>query len=149
MMGCDKDYDSRLRRLYRFSVPLISTDSLAEMLHNHSVYLLDIRSREEYEVSHIEGAQYVDYEAFKDADILHIPKKAKVVLYCSVGYRSERIGERMQALGYTDVNNLYGGIFQWKNQDRSVVNLQNQPTDSVHAYNRTWSVWLNKGIKVY
>jgi hypothetical protein len=70
-------------------------------------------------------------------------------VYCSVGYRSERIGEKLLKLGYTDVVNLYGGIFEWKNQGLDVYNSSNYPTDSVHTYNKSWGKWLVKGIKVY
>jgi rhodanese-related sulfurtransferase len=149
MAGCHKDYDAKLRSIYRNTVPLISADSLARAMEKPGLHLLDIRSREEFEVSHIEGAHCIDYEQFKSRDVAYIPKDAQVVLYCSVGYRSERIGERMQEMGYEDVKNLYGGIFQWKNEGKIVVNPKNHPTDSVHAYNRVWSVWLRKGVKVY
>jgi 3-mercaptopyruvate sulfurtransferase SseA len=70
-------------------------------------------------------------------------------VYCSVGYRSERVGEKLQKLGYQNVYNIYGGIFEWKNEGMQVVNRQNQPTDSVHTYNKNWSKWLLKGVKVY
>ena len=72
-----------------------------------------------------------------------------MVVYCSVGYRSERIGEKMQKMGFENVSNLYGGIFDWKNQGNTVINLNQEPTDSVHTYNRNWSQWLYNGIKVY
>ena len=52
-------------------------------------------------------------------------------------------------MGYTKVYNLYGGIFDWKNQSQIVVNHLNLPTDSVHTYSKVWSIWLHKGIKVY
>ena len=35
------------------------------------------------------------------------------------------------------------------NEGHTVVNQEAQPTDSVHTYNRSWSKWLQKGIKVY
>ena len=66
-----------------------------------------------------------------------------------MGYRSERIGEKLQKMGFTNVKNLYGGIFDWKNQDFEVVGMDNLATDSVHTYNKSWSKWLYKGIKVY
>ena len=79
----------------------------------------------------------------------HIPKNKEIIVYCSVGYRSERIGEKLLDMGYTKVYNLHGGIFDWKNQSQIVVNDLNLPTDSVHTYSKAWSIWLHKGIKVY
>ena len=66
-----------------------------------------------------------------------------------MGYRSEKISEQLLDAGYTDVANLYGGIFEWKNQNQKVVNMDGQTTESVHAYNRTWGIWLKNGEKVY
>jgi 3-mercaptopyruvate sulfurtransferase SseA len=66
-----------------------------------------------------------------------------------VGYRSGKIGEKLKKMGFTNVYNLYGGIFEWKNRGYEVHNNQNSVTDSVHAYNRAWSVFLRKGVKVY
>ena len=78
-----------------------------------------------------------------------IDKDQEVIVYCSVGYRSERLGERLQKMGFENVKNLYGGIFDWKNQGNNIVNENNLETDSVHTYNKAWSQWLYKGIKVY
>ena len=48
-----------------------------------------------------------------------------------------------------NAKNLYGGIFEWKNQDGTVVDDEGSITDSVHAFDRAWGIWLNKGKKVY
>ena len=52
-------------------------------------------------------------------------------------------------MGFTNVFNLVGGIFEWKNQGHAVYSTQNKITEKVHAYNKTWGVWLTKGEKVY
>jgi rhodanese-related sulfurtransferase len=145
-----KDYKEKLESLYNHTVPLILSNDLATKLENGlHVVLLDIRSADEYKVSHLKGAQMIDYDRFEKNDIKDIPLDSKIVVYCSVGYRSETIGEKLLEIGYKDVKNLYGGIFQWKNEGFDVVNENSIETDSVHAYNKSWSKWLNKGIKVY
>jgi 3-mercaptopyruvate sulfurtransferase SseA len=75
-------------------------------------------------------------------------RQQTVVVYCSVGYRSERVGERLKALGFRDVRNLYGGIFQWVNEGRPVYNATG-PTRQVHPYSALWSTWLRQGEAVY
>lgn len=139
-------FEEKLESLYKNTVPLIKAEELSD---KKNVVLLDIRSPEEYEVSHLEGAVMVDYDRFSKNDVKEIKKDQEVIVYCSVGYRSERIGEKLQKMGFKNVKNLYGGIFDWKNKDLLVVNQYNQPTDSVHTYNRAWSKWLKNGIKVY
>lgn len=142
-------YDALLATLYKETVPLIHADSLKTRLQRNQPIVLDTRARSEYEVSHLPGARWADYDTFSPEMVKDIAKDRPIVVYCSVGYRSERIGEKLQALGFTDVKNLYGGIFQWKNEGYVVVNKNGQPTDSVHCYSKLWSVWLKEGIKVY
>mgnify|MGYP000625090897 CR=1 FL=1 len=143
-----KTFDQKMESLYKNTVPLISAEELKQLQYT-DVFILDTREQEEFEVSHIEGAQFVSFDDFEAEDVGNIPKNAQVVVYCSVGYRSEQIGEKLQEMGYRHVKNLYGGIFEWKNQGNEVYNTNNQPTDSVHTYNWNWSKWLYKGIKVY
>ncbi len=145
-----KTFDEKLQSLYSHTVPLIQPAALAEAKkETDNLYLLDIRTKEEFSVSHLENARFIDYDNFTMKQVQDIPKDAKVVVYCAVGYRSERVGEKLKAAGYEDIQNLYGGIFQWKNEGYPIVNQQKQPTDSVHTYSKNWSKWLEKGIKVY
>jgi len=145
-----KDYKEKLESLYNHTVPLISSNELKKKLEKgEPVIMLDIRSREEFNVSHLENASFIDYDQFEKNDVQDIPKDAEIVLYCSVGYRSEKIGEELQEMGYSNVKNLYGGLFQWKNEGFPVVNDHLMETDSVHTYNKSWSKWLVNGVKVY
>nr|WKN40242.1 rhodanese-like domain-containing protein [Tunicatimonas sp. TK19036] len=145
-----KSYEEKLESLYEHTVPLMTPQALDSLQQQKSsVTLLDTRSPEEFEVSHLQQARFIDYDSFEISELQDVSKEDTVVLYCSVGYRSERIGEKLQKAGYRHVYNLYGGIFQWKNEGKEVFTPQNQPTDSVHTYNRNWSKWLEKGTKVY
>ena len=145
-----KSYKEKLESLYNHTVPVILSQNLVDNLKKENpVVLLDIRSTEEYEISHLKGALMIDYDDFNNNDIKDIPLDAQVVVYCSVGYRSEKIGEKLLELGFKDVKNLYGGIFQWKNEGFEVVNNNLQKTDSVHTYSKSWSKWLENGVKVY
>jgi rhodanese-related sulfurtransferase len=149
--GCgQKAFDKQLELLYKHTVPLVQPSALAlELKQNMHPVLLDVRSRAEYEVSHLPGAVFLDYESFTLNQVKNIPLQVPVVVYCSVGVRSEKIGEQLQQAGYTNVRNVYGGIFKWKNVGLPVVRRPNIPTDSVHVYNRFWGTWLTNGIKVY
>lgn len=143
-------YDQKLNSLYRHTVKTLTPAQLTERQANDpSLIVLDTRSRQEFAVSHLPGARFLDYDHYQQAELAALPRQATLVVYCSVGYRSERIGERLQKMGYKNVFNLYGGIFQWKNEGRAVVNTSNLPTDSVHTYNKNWGRWLTRGIKVY
>ncbi len=143
-------FDKKLNSLYKNTVSLVKTESLAaEIKTNKNLILLDTRSLKEFNVSHLPNALFLNYDKFNPKKVEHIPRDKQIIVYCSVGYRSERIGEKLLKMGFTDVKNLYGGIFEWVNKDNLVVNPSGVVTDSVHTYNRDWSQWLTKGIKVY
>jgi rhodanese-related sulfurtransferase len=143
-------FDNKLKSLYRNTVPLIHSEGLSTTItENKNILLLDTRSQEEFQVSHLPNALFLDYDKFNSEKVEKINRKTKIIVYCSVGYRSERIGEKLIKMGFTDVYNLYGGIFDWVNHDHTVVNQAGLKTDSVHTYNKDWSRWLTKGVKVY
>ena len=100
-------------------------------------------------MSHLPNARWVGYDDFALDRVKDIPKAANVVTYCSVGYRSDKIGDKLKAAGYGNVHNLYGSLFEWVNQGNPVVDNTGKPTSRVHAFSRSWGIWLKKGEKVY
>ncbi|MDX1910492.1 MAG: rhodanese-like domain-containing protein [Saprospiraceae bacterium] len=141
-------YRAMLYTLLSHTVPETGVKEAAE-LHRNGAIFLDAREPREFEVSRIPGAVPVGYDHF---DLRNLPdtiqKDRPVVVYCSVGYRSEKVAEKLKKAGFTRVSNLYGGIFEWVNQGYAVVDATGA-TQNVHAYDRTWGVWLKKGRKVY
>ena len=136
----NKSFDSKVARTIGFTVPLIGVDELAE---NQSDYiLLDARELSEYEVSHIPGAKFIGYDNFDLNTLKDIPKDSPIVIYCSIGYRSEKIGEQLLNEGFINVKNLYGSLFEWVNSGNQVVDNQGVVTKKVHTYNRVWSKWV-------
>lgn len=111
--------------------------------------LIDTRSLEEFNVSHIQNAYFLDYNRFTNRNVDALDRNVLIVVYCTVGYRSERIGEKLLRLGFKDVRNLYGGIFEWVNQGNNVINALGKSTEQVHTYNKNWSQWLSRGVIVY
>lgn len=141
-----KSYALMLDKLLSHTV---NEKEVADLVDSRGDYIfLDARELREYEVSHIGDAIYIGYDQFDSTAVADLEKDAKILVYCSVGYRSEKIAERLMAMGYSDVHNLYGGIFEWKNRGLEVVD-QNGVTDNVHAYSKTWGIWLEEGNKVY
>lgn len=134
-------FDKKIQSYLDFSVPVISPDELKSM--KDEVILLDTREMEEFEISHIEGATYAGYDGFNKKVVKDIPKDAKIVVYCSIGYRSEKIGEKLQKMGYSQVYNLYGSIFEWVNQGNELINEKEGKTIKLHTYNKAWSKWVD------
>jgi len=113
--------------------------------------ILDAREANEFEVSHIKNAIFVGYNSFDlEATTKQLQNKQQSILvYCSLGIRSETIAKKLQNAGYTKVYNLYGGIFEWKNEQLPIFNAEEKETDSIHAFSKAWSKWLHNGTKVY
>lgn len=145
-----KDFDKKIKSIVSGTIPYIHEDKLNQKMgEGEDIIILDTRTIAEYNISHLNGAKFIDYDGFKANMVEDLDKDKEVVVYCSVGYRSEKIGEKLRDMGFTNVKNLYGGIFDWKNNGNTVVTAPGAETDSVHTYNRNWSKWLIEGIKVY
>ncbi|MEP6342650.1 MAG: rhodanese-like domain-containing protein [Maricaulaceae bacterium] len=123
----------------------ISSEEMTALLTDEDVLFLDVRESKEYAVSHIDGAIRVDPKISGDefTEIYGDAVSGKtVVLYCSVGRRSSKLGNRVRAdlmaAGAKSVSNLEGGIFRWHNEGRPVTR-ETGATEKIHPFNRWWS----------
>lgn len=108
----------------------------------NELVLLDVRNPEEQALSHLRGARVLDAGS-PNIGALSIPKDAKVVVYCSIGYRSAAIIEDLERAGVQHVYNLEGGLFDWANEDRPIYRGEER-VEEVHPFNRLWGMLLRK-----
>ncbi len=141
-----KSFNLMLNTLLAKSVPIIK---VSDINPKAKVIYLDARSKKEYDISHIKQAIWVGFDEFSINKLKKISKTESIITYCSVGYRSEKIVEKLQKAGFSNVKNLWGGIFEWVNMGLPIVDNSAKPTLKVHAYSPEWGVWLDKGEKVY
>ena len=131
-------------------VPYIAVAELKNLQQKNKVVILDSRELVEFKVSHIEGAILVGYNHFRLSSLPDsIDKKTPIVVYCTLGVRSEVIANQLVENGYTDVKNLYGGISEWKNQDYIVIDSIQRMTENIHVYSKKWGKWLTKGNPIF
>lgn len=149
--GAQSSLDQLLSKYNTHSIPYISAEELKMLQKDEHLVILDAREYEEFQVSHIENSIFAGYSKFASEEISNNIKdrSTPIVVYCSLGIRSETISEKLKAEGYSNVRNLYGGIFEWKNKSFSVFDPEGNETEKVHAYSRSWSKWLKNGEKVY
>ena len=122
----------------------IPADDVAKLMADKSAVIFDVRTPEEYAVSHLEGAVRVDPAIDSAAFLSEHASAAKgkaVVFYCSVGVRSSKLTARvaggLKAAGATSTGELKGGIFAWAGDDRRLVDAKGQ-TGKVHGYDSSW-----------
>ncbi len=127
-------------------VPQMTTARLAQLLGDEDaerIVLIDARTRKEFEVGHLRGA--VRASGLRTALRAlgpQAPQRA-VVVYCSVGYRSSQLAERLRERGVANVFNLEGSIFRWANEGRPVYRGTERVTQ-VHPYDEDWGRLLDR-----
>lgn len=81
---------------------------------------IDVRTPEEYAEGHIEGATLIPVQELAER-ISEVPKDVQVYLYCRSGRRSANAASMLAKAGYTNIENLLGGITAWKEATHAVV----------------------------
>ena len=138
-----------LKKYNNNKIPYISASDIDPV--NTDAIFLDAREKKEYNTSHIQNAKNLGYTHFDLKKVeTEIPDKtSQIIVYCTIGVRSEAIATKLKQAGYTNVYNLFGGIIEWKNTAHRVYNNQNKTTDTIHTYSKEWGKWLNNGVQVY
>lgn len=143
-----KSIDDAIKKYNSGSVNYIEVETLKTKLDaGENLVLLDTRTKAEYSVSHLKNAIWIGYDAFDKEKVKHLDKTAKIIVYCSIGVRSEKIGEKLKTLGFYNIKNLYGGIFDWVNHSYPIYK-NNQQTQNVHPFDKFWGKFLQRGNKI-
>lgn len=102
-------------------VAQLSPQALLEMQANKdaSLFLLDVRTPDEFSAGHIPGAVNIPYDQVA-ARLGEIPKGDEVVLYCHSGRRAGLAAEVLAANGYTKLAHLQGDMQGWQSAGRPV-----------------------------
>jgi rhodanese-related sulfurtransferase len=81
----------------------------------NNVQLIDVRTSEEFNAGHIEGAINID---FKNDEVFYqsfqrLDKKNPVYVYCRSGNRSKKSADKLLEMGFSKVYDLKGGYIDW------------------------------------
>lgn len=142
---------SALMKMIREDFPGVrqmTTQQLADLLSaadQEKPLLLDAREDIEYAVSHLENALKAATEEEAVKILKHREMDHVIVVYCSVGYRSSKLAQKLQSAGYTQVWNLEGSVFKWANEGRPLYKGR-QPVHNVHPFNMKWGRFLNREL---
>lgn len=92
----------------------ISVNQAKELIgKQQDVFLLDVRTKEEYNEVHIKDAHLIPVrELEQNTD--KIPKDKKVIVYCASGKRSSKACKILKDKGLKELYNVEGGINKWQ-----------------------------------
>lgn len=94
---------------------MIAPREAKELLESDGVEILDIRTREEYDAVHLEGARLLDQELMQDM-LATRPKDDLLVILDHKGSRSLDAAAYFAGHGFTNIKCLRGGIDAWSTQ---------------------------------
>src|SRR4051812_44089711 len=94
-------------------------DAAAKLAADPGVFLLDVRTPEEWVDAHLERATLIPvHELERRLAELPQEKEHPILVYCAVGGRSARAAQALAGKGWKTVVNLAGGINGWQAEDR-------------------------------
>ncbi len=121
--------------------PWIKAAELKAMIEDTNLILVDVRQPAEREVSMLPHA--LDTYQFADGYRHGIPSGKRLVVYCTIGYRSGKYAEQLAALGLKP-EVLEGGILMWSFVGGPLVARKSktewEPTRRIHVYDSEWNI---------
>jgi rhodanese-related sulfurtransferase len=101
----------------------INVEEFFNLSLTDTVIILDVRTQEEFNESHITKAVLIDYHSSDFiTKINELDKDKTYLVYCRSGNRSYHAVQKMLEMGFKNPLNLTGGIIEWKKQNKPVVN---------------------------
>jgi len=102
----------------------LSAREFNDAMESPGSIVVDMRNHYESEVGHFSGAILPDADTFKQElpmvlDLLKDKKDQKILLYCTGGIRCEKASAFFRHHGFSDVNQLNGGIIHYARQVKS------------------------------
>jgi len=86
------------------------TTNEALKLMEEGVTVIDVRTEDEFNLSHIKNAINIPLDEIMNIDY---DKDTKLIIYCASGVRSQNAINQLIDLGYTSLYNLDGGLLNW------------------------------------
>ena len=110
LYGCSTGGENKMENSYKQITPA----EAKEIMDTQDGYvILDVRTQEEFDEAHIDGAILIpDYEIADKAESVLKDKDQLILVYCRSGRRSKLAAEELVKLGYTNIKE-FGGIIDW------------------------------------
>ncbi len=95
------------------------------MIDRGDVFILDVRTQDEYDAGHINNSIRIPVQDLSAEDLLkslsRLPRNKKILVYCRTDRRSTLASEILVNNGFKEIYNMKGGITEWTNAGYEVV----------------------------
>lgn len=107
--------DAEVTKEEKITFEQISQKEARELMETEKeLFILDVRSEDEYNEGHIPGAVVIPHTDIEEnKEKLPENKDELILVYCRSGRRSKIASEALVSLGYTNVKE-FGGINTWE-----------------------------------
>ena len=96
---------------FRYSNSITYMEAKDLMKENSMAVLLDVRSRQEYDEYHLDGAICIPtYDIQSKIENVIENKNQLIIVYCQSGIRSIKAIKILEKMGYTNLYQIQGGI---------------------------------------
>lgn len=101
---------------------MLSATEAVVLMNDDSSLIVDVREPNEFAEGHIEGARNIPLAKLDERVAeLESHKAAPIIITCQSGTRSSAAGKKLTAQGFTQVHELKGGMFGWKDQNLPIT----------------------------
>lgn len=91
----------------------ITPNEAKEIMEEEDVIIIDVRTKEEYDNSHIKNAVLIPNETIGSDKLEKVSNlNQKIIVYCRSGARSKKSVMKLLKIGYKNVYDM-GGIMNW------------------------------------
>jgi rhodanese-related sulfurtransferase len=97
-----------------FAAQPLSSEELAGLIGQPNLYLVDVRTAEEYRAGAIPSAVNIPFDLIQN-NLPTQDRDARIVVYCRSGNRSSAAKATLEELGFANVNN-FGPVSNWKSE---------------------------------
>lgn len=111
-----------------------------DQLARTNLFVLDVRTPEEFELGNIEGAINIELDQIRNR-LDEIAKDKKVIIYCGVGLRGYFAARILMQKGFADVVNLSGG---YKIYEQATCEQTNENIFEAHSFDNNCNIDLEK-----
>jgi rhodanese-related sulfurtransferase len=95
-----------------------SLEELKQILAEGTIKPIDVRTKEEYDESHIPGVPLYTMQEVTDW-VDNLDKGDSYILICRSGNRAQKVAEFLKENGFENVANFAGGMLVWDGETQT------------------------------